>query len=107
VSPPHDVTLDRIRVEDPGSSILGFVTKGWDRAPLGHLLEDIDLPPDCPDLKAHRLRATWLLQHLKHRVHLNGLAQMAGVTSWKTFGHLMTYLPPIDEESLFEELTRR
>jgi len=107
VSPPHDVTLDRIRVEDPGSSILGFVTKGWDRAPLGHLLEDIDLPPDCPDLKAHRLRATWLLQHLKHRVHLNGLAQMAGVTSWKTFGHLMAYLPPIDEASLFEELTRR
>jgi len=103
----RDNTLARICSTEPGTPILGFAAKEWDRAPLGHLLEDIDRPPDCPDLKAHRLRATWLLRHLDNRVHLNGLAQIAGVTSWKTFGHLMTYLPPIDEADLFDELTRR
>ncbi|MBD7980213.1 site-specific integrase [Oerskovia merdavium] len=107
ISPPHDTTLAEICSTDPATPILGFAAKEWDRAPLGHLLEDIDRPLDCPDLKAHRLRATWLLRHLDNRVHLNGLAQMAGVSSWKTFGHLMAYLPLIDEESLFEELTRR
>ena len=58
-------------------------------------------------MKVHRLRATWLLDHLVHRPDLNGLAQVAGVTSWKTFGHLMPYMPHIDEHDLFAELVRR
>ena len=107
VTPPHDVTLAQIRQEDPGSGILGFTTKDWDRAPLGHLLEKVDRPPDCPDLKIQRLRATWLLHHLENKVHLNGLAQMAGLTSWKTFSHVMRFLSPITDADLYAELTRQ
>ena len=107
ISPPHDETLAQIRDNDPGSALLGFAAKDWDRAPLGHLLEYVDLPADCPPVKAHRLRATWLLRHLTNRVHLDGLTRMAGVSTWKTFGHLRQYIPPIDDADLFEELTRR
>lgn len=107
VTPPHASVLGSIRRDHPATPILGFVARDWDRAPLGHLLEDIVRPPDCPDLKAHRLRATWMLHHLTNRVHLNGLAQMAGMRSWKSFGHLMRFLPPIDQADLYDELTRR
>ena len=107
ITPPHDETLERIRREDPGSTLLGFVAREWDRSRLWHLIEDGEIPPDCPSIKLSRLRATWMLGHLVNRVHLNGLAQVAGVTSWKTFGHLMGHMPPLAEEALFEELTRR
>ncbi|GMA23754.1 hypothetical protein GCM10025864_15130 [Luteimicrobium album] len=107
VTPPHDQTLARIRAEDPGSTLLGFAAREWDRSRLWHMIEHAELPPDCPPIKLSNLRATWILGHLINRVHLNGLARMAGVSSWKTFGHLMAYMPPIDERALVEELTRR
>lgn len=107
ITHPHDQTLAAIAREDPGSTILGFVAKSWDRSRLGSLLERAEIPDDCPPVKVHRLRATWLQEHLTHRAHLNGLARVAGVTSWKTFGHLMSFMPDIDEQTLFPELVRR
>ncbi|WP_454728186.1 site-specific integrase [Cellulosimicrobium protaetiae] len=106
ISPPYDVTLAQIKEDDPGATILGFVAKDWDRGPLGHMLEHIERPPDCPDLKTYRLRATWMLAHLDNRVHLNALSQMAGVTSWKSFSHVMKFMPQPDEAELVAEVTR-
>lgn len=107
ITPPHDATLDEIRRDDPGSTILGFVAREWDRSRLWHMIEKADIPADCPPIKMSRLRATWILDHLEHGVHLNALAQLAGVSSWKTFGHLMGFLLPTDEITLVTEIARR
>ncbi|MGW8565348.1 site-specific integrase [Isoptericola sp. NPDC055881] len=107
ITPPHDTTLDRIRRDDPGSTILGFIAREWDRSRLWHMIEKAEIPADCPPIRMSRLRATWMLDHLQHRVHLNALAQLAGVTSWKSFGHLMGYLPPFDEADLVAEIALR
>jgi len=107
ITPPHDATLDQIRRDDPGSTILGFVAREWDRSRLWHMIEKAEIPADCPPIKMSRLRATWMLDHLEHRVHLNALAKLAGVTSWKAFGHLMGFLQPIDDADLVAEIARR
>lgn len=106
ITPPYDAILAQVAADDPGSTVLGFVARDWERSPLGHLMEHIERPADCPDIKTHRLRATWMLAHLDNRVHLNALAQMAGLTSWKTFSHVMKYMPRLDQDELVAEVTR-
>ncbi|GIG41382.1 hypothetical protein Cph01nite_31440 [Cellulomonas phragmiteti] len=107
ISPPHDGTLQLIREEDPGSLLLGFFAANWDRSRLSRLMQGIELPPDCPPLRLSRLRVTWLKEHLEHGVHLGALAQLAGVTSSKTFGYVMPFMTPLPEHEVFASMVRR
>ncbi|WP_232014277.1 site-specific integrase [Cellulomonas fimi] len=107
ISPPHDRTLQHIREADPGSMLLGFVAADWDRSRLSRLMQNIELPPDCPALRPSRLRVTWVKEHLEHGVHLGALAQIAGVASWKIFGHVMPFMAPRPEDEVFASMVRR
>lgn len=107
VSAPHDETLRRIREEDPGSTILGFVAPAWDRSRLSKLISGIELPADCPPVRMSRLRVTWVTHHLEHGVHLGALAHLAGVQSWKLFGHVMAHMRPLPEDEVFASMVRR
>ncbi|MCC2318386.1 site-specific integrase [Cellulomonas sp. zg-Y138] len=107
ISTPHDATLRRIRDEDPGSLILGFTAADWDRSRLSRLMQYIELPPDCPPLRLSRLRVTWVKGHLEHGVHLGALARLAGVASWKIFGHVMPFMAPQPEHEVFASMVRR
>lgn len=107
VRPPHDLTLLEILDQDPDSTLLGFSAPKWDRSRLNALLDRAEIPDDCPPIRAHRLRATWLLAHLSNRVPINELAKVAGVTTAKTFGHLMPYLPDVPQDEVFSLMTRR
>lgn len=107
ISSPHDHTLRRIAEDDPGSLILGYCAPDWDRSRLSKLLQYIELPPDCPRLRLSRLRVTWVKEHLEHRVHLGELAHIAGVRSWKMFGHVMPFMHPQPEAEVFASMVRR
>ncbi|MGY4644453.1 site-specific integrase [Cellulomonas sp. URHB0016] len=107
ISAPHDYTLGRIKVDDPGSLILGFTAADWDRSRLSKLLQNVELPPDCPPLRLSRLRVTWVKDHLEHGVHLGELARIAGVASWKIFGHVMPFMAPQPEPEVFASMVRR
>lgn len=58
-------------------------------------------------IKLHRLRATWFLHHMRNLVPLNELSKVAGLSTAKTFGHLMRYLPDLPEAEVFAQMTRR
>lgn len=107
ISPPHDGTLRSIREDDPGSLILGYAAADWDRSRLSKLLQNIELPSDAPRLRLSRLRVTWVKDHLEHGVHLGELARIAGVASWKTFGHVMPFMAPQPEHAVFASMVRR
>ncbi|MBK8755629.1 MAG: hypothetical protein IPM08_00370 [Actinomycetales bacterium] len=62
---PHHEVINQIAATDPGATILGFAAPQWDRSRLTHLLQRAELPADYPPLRAHRLRATWALAHLR------------------------------------------
>ena len=66
-----------------------------------------EFPPGTPVIKLHRLRATWFLHHMRNLVPLNELSKVAGVSTAKTFGHLMRYLPDLPEAEVFALMTRR
>lgn len=107
ILPPHDDTLRAIQSEDPGSTLLGYVAPAWDRSRLSNLLGKDEFPPGTPVIKLHRLRATWLLHHMRNQVPLNELSKVAGLSTTKTIGHLMPYLPDIPEADVFAQMTRR
>lgn len=107
ISSPHEHTLERIKVDDPGSLILRFTAANWDRSRLSELLQNVELPPDCPPLRLSRLRVTWVKEHLEHGVHLGELARIAGVSSWKIFGHVMPFMAPQPEPEVFASMVRR
>lgn len=107
ILPPHDDTLRAICRDDPGSTLLGYVAPEWDRSRLSNLLGKSEFPPGTPVIKLHRLRATWFLHHMRNLVPLNELSKVAGLSTAKTFGHLMRYLPDLPEAEVFAQMTRR
>ena len=74
---------------------------------LSNLLGKSEFPPGTPVIKLHRLRATWFLHHMRNLVPLNELSKVAGLSTAKTFGHLMRYLPDLPEAEVFAQMTRR
>lgn len=87
------LVADGLRDLAPEDLVLG--TDEHRRTIAARAIADATVLGDCPRIEQSRLRSTWLAHLLTHRVPVALVLHSAGLTSGRTLGDLLPYLPEI------------
>lgn len=107
VTAPHDMTLWELKAAFPEGPFWGVNPSRTRRTRIHQVIDEAEIPADCPPIVVHRLRATWVLRHLEAGVDLAGLARLAGVKTVTIFETAIHHMRRVPDEALFPSLARR
>lgn len=92
--------LVRIGIEGLAPSRLVLGTNADRKAVVSKVIEQAELSPECPPIRAPRLRTTWIAWLLTQRIPISVVLQATGLTSASTLTEIARFLPPVDTDTI-------